>query len=304
MIYRTPCDFEPNRFQTLPSKLVAHKNYIAMQPIPVDVLPHILDHLDKASLAKICQLNKICCSYAQDVLYRNIHVNETSKVCETLAQSTHLARRVRCFDLYTFTEQTVDDELLRKCLQNMTNLRSLILFCSADLSVLDGCTFRLVLFHASYSQSEHLLVPFLQSQPSLTDVEIGTSSNDVAFASTCLPNLTRIKADFSWLPQLIPNRPVSEVVSFGSGGRGNSVDLSFFTLSTAPIRKLDIDHLCLYSYSTPVPLLASIFPSLAYLCLKFTDHFDFESIEAVRFITVIIFFNPNRMIAVSIVDSR
>src|ERR1700733_15094847 len=163
-----------------------------MQPIPIDVLEHILGHLDKASLAKICQLNKICCSYAQDVLYRNIYVSEDSKVCETLAQSTHLAGRVRSFDISTFDERTVDDELLRKCLQNMTNLRTLVFFCSADLSVLDGCTFRLVSFRAHNYQSKHLLVPFLHSQPSLTDVAIGPSSdglaivpssNDVAFAS-------------------------------------------------------------------------------------------------------------------------
>ena len=278
-----------------------------MQPIPIDVLEHILGRLDKASLAKICQLNKISCSCAQDVLYRHIRVYRNStKVCETLAQSTHLARRVRWFDIYTFTERMVDDELLRKCLQNMTNLRILVFFCSADLSVLDGCTFRLVSFHADFYQSEHLLVPFLHSQPSLTDVATGTSSNeyangssgnDVTFASTCLPNLTRISvADFSWLQQLIPNRPVSEVYIGGSGANGGSVDLSLFTLSTAPIRKLSIDHI--YLYSKPVPLLASIFPSLTYLCLEYKDYSD--SKEMVHFINNL--FNPNRMVTVSVID--
>src|SRR5580692_2618286 len=155
-----------------------------MQPIPIDVLEHILGHLDKASLAKICQLNKICCSCAQDVLYRNIGVYKDSKVCDTLAQSTHLARRVRSFDISTHTVRMVDDELLRKCLQNMTNLRILLFFCSADLSVLDGCTFRLKKFHADFYQSEHLLVPFLHSQPSLTDVATGTSSNEYANGSS------------------------------------------------------------------------------------------------------------------------
>jgi hypothetical protein len=270
-----------------------------MLPIPVDVLEHILGHLDEASLAKICQLNKICCSCAQDVLYRNIRISENFKVCETLAQSTHLARRVRLFSISTFSQQTIHDELLRKPLQNMTNLRSLILFCSADLSVLDGCTFRLVLFHTGYSQSAPVVIPFLHSQPSLIDVELGLlHCDDIAFASTCLPNLTRISADFSLLPQLIPNRPVSEVISFGSGDGGNSVDLSFFTLSTAPIRKLSIDHLCLYT--TPVPLLASIFSSLTYLCLKYTA--IFESKETVRFINNL--FNPNRMIIMSVIDSH
>jgi hypothetical protein len=258
-----------------------------MLPIHIDVLQHILEHLDKASLAKICQLNKICCSYAQVILYRNIRIKENFKVCETLAQSTHLARQVRSFDITTSSEQTIHDDLLRKPLQNMTNLRSLILICSADLSVLNGCIFRLVTFRTGYFQSAPVVVPFLHSQPSLIDVALGVSlSNDIAFASTCLPNLTRISADFPLLPQLIPNRPVSEVISFGSGGGGNSVDLRFFTLSTAPIRKLSIHHLCLYS--TPVPLLASIFPSLTYLSLHYTTPF-FESKETVRFITVIIF---------------
>ena len=268
-----------------------------MLSIPVDVLPHILGHLDKASLAKTCQLNKICCSCSQDVLYRNIQISGNFKVCETLAQSTHLAKRVRLFGILTF-HGTIRDELLRKSLQNMTNLRVLIFFCSADLSVLDGCTFRLIAFYGSFFQSEPLLVPFLQSQPSLKDVTLGPLfgfGNDVTFAPTCLPNLTRISADFSWLPQLIPNRPVTEVTSI-ERGVGDSVDLSFFTLSTTPIWKLVADYNRLYP--TPIPLLASIFPSLAYLCLSYTAFLD--SKETVRFINN--FFNPNRMVTMSIID--
>ena len=179
----------------------------------------------------------------------------------------------------------------------MTNLRSLFIFCSANLSVLDGCTFRLVLFHTGYSQSARHIVPFLHNQPSLIDVEIGLlSSNDIAFASTCLPNLSRICANFSWLSQLIPNRPVSEVISIIFDDDGDSVDLSFFTLSTAPIRKLTINLRRLYS--TPVPLLASIFPSLTYLCLTYPTYSD--SKETVRFINNL--FIPNWMIIMSVID--
>jgi hypothetical protein len=264
-----------------------------MLPIPVDVLQHILDHLDQASLAKLCQVNKICCSYSQDILYRDIAIDGDLRVCETLAQLTHLAERVRSFDIYTFDERKYR-ELLWKSLQNMTNLRNLRFFCSTDFSILDGCTFRLVSFRTDYYQSGPLLCPFLHSQPSLTDVTLGLpSSNDIAFTSTCLPNLTRIKANFSWLPHLIPNRPVSEVFSIRSDGDDDFVDLSFFTLSTAPIRKLTIDHLCLYS--TPVPLLASIFPSLTYLSLTYFAFY--MSNETVRFINNL--FNPNRMITMS-----
>jgi hypothetical protein len=275
---------------------------IAMPPIHIDVLQHILEHLDKASLAKICQLNKICCSYAQGVLYRNIQIinNENFKVCETLAQSTHLAKRVRLFGVLTF-HGTIRGELLREPLQNMTNLRVLILFCSADLSVLDRCTFRLIAFHGSYYQSEHLLVPFLQNQPGLIDVTLGPTfglCHDVTFTPTCLPNLTRIGTIFSLLPQLIPNRPVSDVTSIDLGVGGDSVDLSFFTLSTTPIWKLAINYNRLYS--TPIPLIASIFPSLTYLRLDYTDLF--ASKETVRFINNL--FNPNQMITMSVIDSH
>jgi hypothetical protein len=264
-----------------------------MLPIPIDVLRHILDHVDQASLAKICQANKICCSYSQDVLYRDIKIDGRLRVCEILAQSTHLAERVRSFAIYALYEREYH-ELLWKSLQNMTNLRNLCFSCSIDFSILDGCTFRLVSFRTDYCHSGTLLDLFLHSQPSLTEITLGSLlSYNVAFTPTCLPNLTRIKANFSWFPQLIPNRPVSEVFSIRSDGDDDFVDLSFFTLSTAPIRRLTIDHLCLYS--TPVPLLASIFPSLTYLSLTYLA-FD-KSKETVRFINNL--FNPNWMITMS-----
>jgi len=269
-----------------------------MLPIPIDVLQHILDHLDKASLAKICQVNKICCSCSRDVLYRDIRITHNIKVCESLAQSAHLARRVRSFDLYAFEEPTMCSESLRKSLQNMTNLHRLFLSCPTDFSILDGCTFRLVLFCAGYYRSGPALGRFLHSQPSLKDVALYRSfRNDVAFTSTSLPHLTRVATYFSWLPQLIPNRPVSEVVSIRFDNDGDSIDLSFFTLSTAPIRKLTINYLCLYS--TPVPRLASIFPSLIYLWLSYTAFDGLE--EMVCLINNL--FNPNQMITISIVDS-
>jgi hypothetical protein len=270
-----------------------------MLPIPIDILQHILDHLDQASLAKMCQVNKICCSCSRDVLYH--HITTNFKVCETLAQSTHLARRVRSFNISTPSKRMKRNESLQKSLQNMTNLRNIRFVYLTDFSVLDECTFRLVSFRIDYYQSGPSLSRFLHSQPSITSVILGLpSSNDVAFASTCLPNLTRIQANFSWLPQLIPNRPVSEVFSIRSNGDDDSVDLSFFTLSTAPIRKLTINHLCLYS--TPVPLLASIFPSLTYLRLIYLA-FD-ESKETVRFINNLIYPIPNRMITMSVIDSH
>ena len=50
--------------------------------IPVDILLNILEYVDKAGLATICLLNKICCSCSQDLLYRDICVT-TPKVQQT-----------------------------------------------------------------------------------------------------------------------------------------------------------------------------------------------------------------------------
>src|SRR6202034_596842 len=93
--------------------------------IPVDVLRAILDHVDKAGLVTICQLNKICCSCSQDFLYRNINIRRPDQlhICrtlaQTLAQSVHLARRVHSFETY------YNDPALPKALQNMSSLRRL-----------------------------------------------------------------------------------------------------------------------------------------------------------------------------------
>src|SRR6202035_3140452 len=101
--------------------------------IPVDILRVILEHLDQGDLAKICLLNKICCSCSQDVLYRDIDLSNIL-ICHTLAQATHLARRVRSF------KTRKEHPELAKALRNMTCLRSLTLLSLYDSSdVLDGC---------------------------------------------------------------------------------------------------------------------------------------------------------------------
>src|ERR1700733_12534021 len=64
--------------------------------IPIDILRIILDHLNKADLVTICLLNKVCCSCAQDVLYRDVK-SSSHKSYRTLSTSPHLARRVRMF---------------------------------------------------------------------------------------------------------------------------------------------------------------------------------------------------------------
>src|ERR1700733_15020246 len=119
-----------------------------MPSIPVDVLYHILEHVDKASLTKICLLNKVCCSCSQDILYRDIRIEskriDILRICQTLNESTHLAKRVRSFKLTAgnYMVQHQNEQELRKSLQNMTCLRNLQLD-DPNFSILDGCTFKL-----------------------------------------------------------------------------------------------------------------------------------------------------------------
>jgi hypothetical protein len=237
----------------------------ARNKIPVDVLRAILDHTDTEDLVTICQLNKICCSCSQDALYRDIQVENHRRVqvFQTLTQSTHLAQRVRSF-LFIFYEG-VDPEIMAKALQNMSSLRSLTLHTGgAHSSILDKCPFKLDSFSCDFPYDQSLR-NFLNGQPSLTSItfvayNVGCSGEP--FEATCLPNLSQVTAEYPWLQQVIRGRPVSDVTLFGVSIQ-ESLDLSFFTLSTAPIRKLGID----YSFLFPKPglPLASIFPALVHL---------------------------------------
>jgi len=92
-----------------------------MVSIPVEVLLMILEHLSRRDLAKMCLVNKICCSYSQDVLYRD--VSGETLLCRMLAQSTHLARRVRSFERRFTTEYLDDCRFITDALRNMSSLR-------------------------------------------------------------------------------------------------------------------------------------------------------------------------------------
>src|ERR1700728_868037 len=227
---------------------------------PVDVLRVILEYVDKADLAKICLLNKICCSCSQDVLYREIYPNTHTGVVQTLAHSTYLARRVRSFEFYYCED-------LHTALQNMSSLRRLRLWHIDDASILDGCTFKLDSFAYSFHYDESLR-KFLNSQPSLTEIEFHVDSqySNSRFEATCLPNLTRVAANPSWIRTFIQGRPVREVMMRHPSSE-YTFDWSSFTLSTAPIRKLSIP--CVYLYPEPISLLVPIFPSLVHLVLDF-----------------------------------
>jgi F-box domain len=221
--------------------------------IPVDVLREILEHVDKKDLPALCRVNKIFCSCSQDVLYRKLYGDE--RVVQTLAQSTDLARRVRWFT----TSWKCPG--LAMALRNISSLRILELgyYDYDDLSILDGCTFKLDSFKTSLPYSESLQ-QFLISQPSITHVVFYRNYEPLLLLDKrCLPNLTRVGAHPSWLSILIPGRPVKEVRMRSASG----IDLSLFTLSTTSIQKLRIPYDGLYP--KPVSLLVSIFPSLVHL---------------------------------------
>ena len=255
--------------------------------IPVDVLRAILKHVDKADLVTICQLNKICCSCSQDVLYRNINIQLQSvtqlRVHQTLAQSAHLARRVHSFATY------YSDPVLPMALRNMSSLRHLkLMHRLTNADILEGCTFKLESF-TSYLFHTRSFFQFLDSQPSLTDVECWTyrdpnpqliEASPQSIKASSLPNLTRIAAEYSKLQQFITGRPISDVIVFIDlidliDPDEDSVD---FTLSTAPIKRLRID----YSYlrRKPFHLLASTFSSLTNLSLD-AFSFSFEQFQTV-----------------------
>jgi hypothetical protein len=223
-----------------------------MSAIPVDVLREILGHVRKADLATLCRVNKVCCSCSQDVLYREIEYGDADAT-QTLARSTVLARRVRSFWHWDSCPE------LAAALRNMSSLRTLNLLRNNDVSILDGCTFKLESFSCDSPFSESLQ-KFLNSQPSLTNLTIWTDSL-APLDERCLPNLTRVCATHPWLGILIPGRPVREVLMLSPLSAHS--DLSFFTLSTTPVQKLrtHFDVLC----SKPVSLLVSIFPSLVHL---------------------------------------
>jgi hypothetical protein len=233
--------------------------------IPVDVLRDILGHVNEAGLATMCLVNKICCSCSQDVLYRDIFVTRSRrKVQQTLAHSTHLARRVRSF------ESCCDDPNLAMVLRNMTSLRILKLLTGFHMENFDDCTFKLDSFECAYlTNNGESFLKFLSSQPSLkyAKLPVCLGYKVSSLEATCLPNLTRVNAGFQWLPFIIPGRPLNEVISTGSNE--HPIDLSFFALSTAPIQKLTIDYsnLC----STPGHLLASLIPSVTHFTLTAGD---------------------------------
>jgi hypothetical protein len=240
-----------------------------MPSISVDVFRLILEHVDRADLAKICLLNKICCSYSRDVLYREI---KGGVVCLTLAQSTHLAKRVRSFVTYE------EHPSLAKALRNMSSLRRLRLRLGRPMippTLLEGCSFKLDSLAIDLPFCEPLR-KFLNSQPSLTCVSFIHHSGSWPFEETCLPILTRVTAESACLSQLIPGRPVSEVTLIDRVFVAWS-HFTFFTLSTVPIWKLEINYWFLRSCTTLAPF-APILPLLTHLTLSISFSLSYNPV--------------------------
>jgi hypothetical protein len=250
--------------------------------IPIDILPIILENLDKPDIATVCRLNKVCCACSQPILFRDIHIRECNKglaVCWTLSRSPHLASCVRSFSI-RFRETGVHlQEYLADTLQNLSSLRHLTLSINYGFSPLPGGrTFNFKLdsfsFQLSYDQN---LRSFLDSQPSLTTIDFWPNERDgPQIDATCLPNLTRVAARLCDLNYLIPGRPVSDVTCYTTSS--TVFDLNLFTRSTAPIQKLTINYSFLYP--TPGSLLASVFPSLTHLTI--TSKYTFVRMMTVR----------------------
>ena len=226
-----------------------------MSAIPVDVLREILGHdVSKSDLVTLCKVNKIVCSCSQDVLYREIFCRDKHAI-PTLVQSTDLARRVRSFKV------SGDHPGLATALRNMSSLRSLTLY-GDYIFILDGCNFKLDTFETTFRNSKSLQ-QFLNSQPSLTDLTLWRDYDPFPpFDERCLPNLTRVRSTPSWLGVLIPGRPVREF-NVLTHVKIDFIDRGFFTLSTTPIQKFQIDIDMLYP--KPESLLVSIFPSIVHL---------------------------------------
>ena len=267
--------------------------------IPVDIMLIILDDLDKSDIATMCRLNKICCALAQPILFRDIRIqfHETEDfdkrgfaLCEALSQSRHLARCVRSLSVRIYDKDMQFATRIAETLEFLPSLRHLGLRTYRDFTrLLNGRTFSFKLESLSfylapfgYDNDTHLRA-FLNSQPSLTTVYIcfrePRELPRLEFDRTCLPNLTRVTTHFSDTEEIIRGRPVSEITCIGVPHVERNIALDFFSLSTAPIRKLTIDYDFLYQGAKPRQLRA-LFPSLAHLTL--TSSVRFSEIMSVR----------------------
>jgi hypothetical protein len=262
--------------------------------IPIDIMLEILDNLDKSDLATMCRLNKLCCAFSQPILFRDIRIQFHEKfewlsikhdrgfaLCETLSQSPHLARCVRSFSVRIYEKFEPFGMRIAEMLEFLPSLRHLGLNIYRDFThQLNGRTFSFKLESFTFYSCDTRIQNFLKSQPSLTTVNISFQPTSKIFDSPrlelerkCLPNLTRVTTEFTDAEEFIRGRPVSEITCIGPPIDFHNATLDFFSLSTAPIRKLTIDfeYLC---YGAKPGQLGELFPSLAHLTLACSLRFS------------------------------
>jgi hypothetical protein len=278
--------------------------------IPIDILLIILDNLDKSDVATMCRLNKLCCTFSQPILFRNIRIDYREVVyfdegltikhdrrwfslCETLSQSPHLSRCVRSFFVKVMDMSTRFLTKIMETLEFLPSLRHLGLSVYNDFNhPLKGRTFsfKLESFSFNLSYDTHLR-DFLNSQPSLTTVDICLQEWEIPrleFDRRCLPNLTRVTTKFIDAEEIIHGRPVSEITCTGVPSIYHGIDLDFFALSTAPIRKLTIHYDFLY-HGAKSEQLRAIFPSLSHLTLTSPCRFSVVRVSLCLLIQLFIY---------------
>lgn len=218
---------------------------LTISHIPVDILFEILEETSQSDLPALCRVNRSFRHHASDFLYRDISPLNILEVCATLTRSPDLAARVKRFEVSRPSIQPlmVDESkfaLIGNALRCLPNLRSLTLSFAGQFSwILAGCTFRIETF-ICFLACDDQLVHFLNGQPELTTVKLSRPCKGLHIGPTCVPRLTKIEAQVSWLNELIPGRPVKEVIFHEDSRFTPVLDLSLLTSSLSHIRILSI----------------------------------------------------------------
>lgn len=220
-----------------------------MSPIPVDVLLHILDHVDRSDLHTLCQINHLFSQYATNSLYRDIVVADSISVCETLNRCSHLAVKVQRFELCHLTPRrgrpSSHYTIIRMTLPGLRNLQTLSLRGQGEFSwILQQCTFQIHTFICDLTCDDGL-VKFLNSQISISTLELhgmpywGKTSGGQIIDSGALPKLSKIATNEVWISKLVPGRPLNDIVFFERRLQ-NSGNMKFLAASTSPLQSLTL----------------------------------------------------------------
>ncbi|KII84973.1 hypothetical protein PLICRDRAFT_349874 [Plicaturopsis crispa FD-325 SS-3] len=248
---------------------------------PVEILIQILLSADKRDLPSLCRVNATFRRYGSDLLYHDISTRNPLAVCHTISLSPDLAQRVRSFEISRNANATVtlikySYALISDALRCMTRLRALRLHVEGSYAwILRSCTAPLEKFLFS-GHADADLVHFLSCQNELREITLTSPNSGYHVDGACLAKLHTISAPPSWLRQLIAGRPVTTVgCLYGPAWSSFLVatlsDFEFLTLSSLPIRKLDIGFLHANLHSALMSRISDILPGIEELTLKNCD---------------------------------